>query len=163
AVYGKTPRETFKLSFVAGFTAYAGVFYWLNIVMTTYGKLPLAVSISLSMLMAAYLALFVAASFSLSTLASNHGIAMPVTLPFFWVDFEFLRAYFLTGFPWALIGYTQYRTLPLIQMTDITGVYGLSFLILFVNVLVYELWRWVTGSGRARYPVKTTIVAVSLM
>jgi apolipoprotein N-acyltransferase len=113
--------------------------------------------------MAAYLALFVAASFSLSTLASKHGIGMPVTLPFFWVAFEFLRAYFLTGFPWALIGYTQYRTLPLIQMTDITGVYGLSFLILFVNVLVYELWRWVTGSGRARYPVKTTFVAVSLM
>jgi apolipoprotein N-acyltransferase len=163
AIYGKSPRETFRLGFIAGFTAYIGVLYWLNIVMTTYGKLPLLVSISLSLLMAAYLALFVAGSFSLAARASRSGIAMPVTLPVFWVFFEFIRAYLLSGFPWALIGYTQYRTLPLIQMTDITGVYGLSFIILFVNVLVYELWRWVTGSGRAYYPVKTTIVAVSLM
>ena len=163
AIYDRTPKETFKLAFIAGFTAYAGVFYWLNIVMTTYGKLPLFVSFSLSLLMAAYLAIFVACCFSLSAIASKSGIAMPVTLPVFWVFFEFIRAYLLSGFPWALIGYTQYRTLPLIQLTDITGVYGLSFLVIFVNVLVYELWRWVTGSGRAHYPVKTTIVAASLM
>ncbi|HXC93824.1 MAG TPA: apolipoprotein N-acyltransferase, partial [Geobacteraceae bacterium] len=57
AIYDKPPQEIFKLGFIAGFTAYAAVFYWLNIVMTTYGKLPLLVSISLSLLMAAYLAL----------------------------------------------------------------------------------------------------------
>jgi apolipoprotein N-acyltransferase len=163
AIYDKSPRETFKLAFIAGFTSYVAIFYWLNIVMTTYGKLPIFLSISLSLLMAAYLALFVASCFSLSVLALNAGISMPVTLPLFWVSFEYLRAYLMTGFPWALLGYTQYRTLPLIQLTDITGVYGLSFIILFVNVLVYELWRWVTGSGRAHYPAKTTIVAAFLL
>ncbi len=163
AVYGKTPRETFKLGFISGFIAYAAVFYWLNIVMTSYGKLPLLVSISLSLLMAAYLALFLALSFSLSSLALNAGISMPVSLPVFWVAFEYLRSYLMTGFPWALLGYTQYRTLSLIQLADITGVFGISFLVLFLNVLVYELWRWVTGSGRAYYPLKTTIVAASLL
>src|SRR5512138_3731210 len=109
AVYGKSPRETFKLGFIAGFIAYTAVFYWLNIVMTTYGKLPLFLSISLSLLMAAYLALFAASSFALSSLASKVNIAMPVSLPLFWVSFEYLRAYLMTGFPWALLGYSQYR------------------------------------------------------
>jgi apolipoprotein N-acyltransferase len=53
-----------------------------------------------------------------------------------------VRSYILTGFPWAIIGYSQYRTLPLIQICDLTGVYGVSFLLAFANVVFYRIFVW---------------------
>jgi len=54
--------------------------------------------------------------------------------PFIWVAIEFIRSVFpLGGFPWGILGYSQYQNLMLIQIVDITGVFGISFLISFVN------------------------------
>jgi len=163
AIRGKSPANSFKLGFIAGFVAYAGIFYWLNIVMTTYGKLPLPVSICLTLLMAAYLALYLAVAAALSRFAEAHSIPMLITFPAVWVSLEYLRAYFLTGFPWALLGYTQYRTLPLLQIADMTGVYGVSFLIILVNIFLYQLWRWVRGKDGATYPFLATFTAIPLL
>jgi apolipoprotein N-acyltransferase len=158
----KGPSAAFKLGLVSGIIAYGGILYWLNIVMTTYGKLPLLVSISLAGLMAAYLALYPAAAAALSRAAEGCGIPLLISFPVSWVALEYLRAYLLTGFPWALLGYTQYRTLPLIQIADLTGVYGVSFLILLVNVLLFQLWRWVRGKDGAHYPLLATAAVIPL-
>jgi apolipoprotein N-acyltransferase len=54
--------------------------------------------------------------------------------PFIWVAIEFIRSHFpLGGFPWGILGYSQYQNLMLIQIVDITGIFGISFLILLVN------------------------------
>ena len=163
AIRGKSPKSSFRLGFLSGFVAYAGIFYWLTIVMTTYGKLPLPVSICLTLLMAAYLALFVAATAALSRFAENFSVPLLITFPAVWVALEYVRAYLLTGFPWSLLGYTQYRTLPLLQIADITGVYGVSFLILLVNIFLYQLWRWVRGKDGATYPFLATCTAIPLL
>ncbi len=163
AVRDRTPLSAFKFGFLAGFVAYIGVFYWLNIVMTTYGKLPLAVSFSLTLVMAAYLALYVGAATALASLGERRGIPLPLGLPVVWVALEFLRAYFLTGFPWALLGYTQYRTLPLIQIADITGVYGVSFLLVLANVVLFRMVRGIRGKGDIRYPLALSALLVALL
>jgi apolipoprotein N-acyltransferase len=54
-----------------------------------------------------------------------------------WVLLEYLRTYLLTGFPWLLIGHSQFNLLPIIQIVEFTGVYGVSFLIIFVNFCCY--------------------------
>lgn len=88
--------------------------------------------------------LYVGAHFSLLGLVCSLFTRFP-RFPFFliapaaWVSVEYLRAHsgFL-GVPWALLGHSQYRNLPLIQIASITGVYGVSFVIALVNVAVYE-------------------------
>ena len=52
-------------------------------------------------------------------------LAVPVT----WVALEYLRAYLLTGFSWYYLGHSQYRFVELIQISDITGAYGVSFIV----------------------------------
>jgi len=163
AVRGNSPKNSFKLGFLAGFVAYSGIFYWLNIVMTTYGKLPLLVSCALTLLMAAYMATYIATAVALTRFAEDHSVPPLLAFPFFWVALEYTRAHILTGFPWASLGYTQYRTLPLIQIADITGVYGVSFLIVLVNLFLFQLWRWVRGKDGATYPFLATAAAVSLV
>lgn len=51
-----------------------------------------------------------------------------------WVAGEMIMARLLTGFPWNLLGVSQYRLLPLIQIAAVTGVYGVSFLIAWTSL-----------------------------
>ena len=55
-----------------------------------------------------------------------------------WVAMEYCRATLLGGMPWCLLGYSQYRVLPLIQAADVAGVYGVSFLIIFTSHTIYS-------------------------
>ncbi len=51
-----------------------------------------------------------------------------------WVAFEMVLARLLGGFPWDFLGVSQYRMLPLVQIASITGVYGVSFLIVWFSL-----------------------------
>jgi apolipoprotein N-acyltransferase len=144
------PQTAFRYGFLAGFVAYAGILYWLNIVMVTYGKLPLAVSVVLYLVLCGYLALYWGGVMAAGRLAERAGIPMAGVLPLLWVAGEFFRSFLLTGFPWASLGYSQYKILPLIQIADITGVYGLSFLIVLANVVLSQLCLAVMG--KVRFP-----------
>ncbi|MBI4659169.1 MAG: apolipoprotein N-acyltransferase [Verrucomicrobia bacterium] len=50
-----------------------------------------------------------------------------------WVALEMVLARFLTGFPWNFLGVSQYQMLPVIQIAAITGVYGVSFLMVWFS------------------------------
>ena len=56
----------------------------------------------------------------------------PFLVPCVWVGLEIARARLGPGFPWLLAGYTQYRFLALVQLSALTGVYGVSFVVVFV-------------------------------
>jgi len=71
---------------------------------------------------------------------------LPILLsaPLLITAFELLRSRLLTGFPFIFLGHTQYRCLPIIQVADFAGVYGVSFLIVLVNSVFAEAflsWR----------------------
>jgi apolipoprotein N-acyltransferase len=57
----------------------------------------------------------------------------------YWVALEYLKAHLITGFPWCLLGYSQYEHLHIIQLADLFGVYGISFLIVLVNGLIFRI------------------------
>jgi apolipoprotein N-acyltransferase len=61
-----------------------------------------------------------------------------VIFPTVWTALEFLRAHFLTGFPWYFLAHSQHDYLTIIQVSDIGGAYGVSFLIAAVNVVIFE-------------------------
>ena len=153
AAAGASRRHAFKLGLVAGFTAYAGLLYWLNIVMVSYGRLHWTVSGTLYLVLAGYLALYPGLVLWLMRCGEQRGVAALCSFPVLWVAGELIRSHALTGFPWALLGYSQFRTLPLIQISDLTGVYGVSFLIAFANVVFYRAWVWLREKD-APYPAR---------
>ncbi len=59
--------------------------------------------------------------------------------PVIWTSIEFLRSIGIYGSPMGILGYSQYQNLPLIQIADITGVLGISFLAVFVNSAIYNV------------------------
>jgi apolipoprotein N-acyltransferase len=70
-------------------------------------------------------------------------LPLVVTLPAVWTALEFFRSWFGTGFSWYLLGHTQHDYLHVIQIADMTGAYGVSFLVAAVNAVLFEaLYRW---------------------
>jgi apolipoprotein N-acyltransferase len=57
-----------------------------------------------------------------------------------WTAFEWVRGIIFTGLPWLFLGYTQTPFLPVCQIADITGAYGVTFWVVAVNALVAMAW-----------------------
>lgn len=161
ALEGSSVKDSLRAGFICGFTAYTIILYWITIVMTQYGHLPWSLSIPLFFLLVAWLALFIAGATGLSRCGELIGIKSAFTLPIAWVAFDYTRHWMLSGFPWAMLGHTQYRILPLIQIADLCGVYGITALIVLSNIVLYRVVRAVFG-GEIPYPVKSALILLLL-
>jgi len=64
-----------------------------------------------------------------------------VSIPFLWVGLEYFRTLSEFAFPWSDLGYSQSYYLYILQSVSVISVHGLSFLILVVNVLLWQLFR----------------------
>ncbi len=65
-----------------------------------------------------------------------------------WTIFEYFKSTGYLGFPWGLIPYPFHQLFSLIQIVDITGIWGLSFLIAFFNAVVGETMLHSRGLNR---------------
>ncbi len=121
------------LGFLVGWGFYLANLYWLAPV-TFEGYAALAF----------YLALYWPLAAWAIRMGQRHGLAPVWTLPVVWTACEFLRATVMTGFPWFSLAHGFYRQLPLIQICDLTGAYGVSFLAALVNgvIVMLVLRRW---------------------
>jgi apolipoprotein N-acyltransferase len=88
-------ERPFHSGFVAGVGFFGPVLYWLNIVMTTYGKMHPVFSVVAFLLLVGYLSLFfAAATWAACRLRERLGLSPLLTLPVLWVALEFLRSFF---------------------------------------------------------------------
>ena len=109
--------------------------------MTQYGGMPLWLSFMVLLLLSVYLGLYTGLfGYLIKLISDKTSIPLPVAAPLLWVSLEFLKAHLISGFPWASLGYSQYKFLHIIQISDITGVYGVSFLIVAVNAALFGLF-----------------------
>ena len=162
ALEESSPREAFRIGLTCGITAYAVILYWLNIVFTQYGHLPWSVSIPVYLLLVFWLALFYGLSTFIARIGELAGIKAAFTLPVAWVAFDFIRSFLFSGFAWAMLGHSQFRTLPLIQIADLAGVYGITLLIVLANIVLHRALRAVSGAG-VPYPAKSAVILLILI
>lgn len=108
------------------------------------------------------LCLYLAAYFPVMAVAVRSVVrrrCWPLTFafPFVWVGGEFARAVVMSGFPWFFLSHSQYKVLTLIQISDVFGAYGVSFLVAAVNAFVADMLiaRWAAPGADLR----TLIVA----
>lgn len=133
----KTPLESFRLGWVTGLTGFTGILYWVIVAMHRYGGIPIPISLLILIALTLYLSLYVGAFAAIVCMVRRKTGWSPLLLaPALWVALEYLRSILLTGFPWENLGYSQYLALPVIQIADATGVYGISFLVVLVNCLI---------------------------
>jgi apolipoprotein N-acyltransferase len=161
-----SPAGGFRIGFIAGLSHYLSLLYWLVPVMQTYGFLPWYLSITILILFSAVLALFMALfSMAICGLGAKPWRCFMILSPV-WVSVEYIRGIIFSGFPWELLGYSQFERLHLIQISDIFGVYGVSFLItlsntaIFFCLLYFAKKQWQDTDICARLAVVSVVVFV---
>jgi apolipoprotein N-acyltransferase len=139
ALDGRRPLPAALLGSITGLIFFPGIFYWMMTV-PDYHVLD-------HLVLAAYLSCYFATfGLAVAWIRGRTGLAMVVVAPPLWVLCEYLRGH--AGFlslPWLLLGDSQYLHPSLIQVTALTGVYGLSFLIVLTNAVAADgVRRWRT-------------------
>lgn len=133
-----TPGQAFLLAYASGIVWYAGTCYWIFDTMHQYGGLSAPYALLALFLFCLYLGLYHGLFGLLLSLTVGPGRDNRLTLvaaPFLWVAVELAR-FGITGFPWNLLGTAQVDNVSLSRIATVTGVYGISFEIMLVNVAV---------------------------
>lgn len=132
-----TAGKAFLLGFVAGLFFNGLLLYWIPSVPRRFGGLSTLLSLG------AYLALVVALSlfwavfaFLFSRARQRYPRGAFILAPFIWVGVEYLLTVIFSGFPWGILGYSQYRNLPLVQSATLGGVFAVSFILILFQSLV---------------------------
>jgi len=128
---GKKAKQGFVYGFIMGAVYFLCILYFVFIVQP---PLTITGAILLIIYQALYLALF---GLLFSIIAGRDSCLQFVfSSAFLWVSIEYLRSIGVMGFPWGLLAYTQWKNLTLIQIAEITGVYGVSFVVFVFNAAV---------------------------
>ncbi len=132
------PAQSFVLGLLAGSFFYAVILYWIPAVPMHYGGLSLGMSILIYILLVLLLALFWGIFALTASFYSRYMRKLAfLAIPLLWISMELIMTYLFTGFPWGLLGASQYKNICFIQFSSITGVYGLSFImVLFQSLIV---------------------------
>ncbi len=141
-----------------------GLLVWVPAVMSRYGGVPRAGSWGLYALLVSLQALYPAAACAWTGfLISRRGKGFLLTLPFAWVTLEYVESRFpFGGFPWLLAGYSQTGNLWIMQIADLTAVYGVSFLVLCANTALAWCLLHRRQGMRAMWPLGATGLLVAL-
>lgn len=164
AALGRGPGAAFLAGWIAGIVFYLGTLYWLVLTIGTYTNLSPLVSVGPLLLLCAFLALGFGLVTAVAEWSRIRNVELALVVPPAWVIVEWIRTYILGGFPWVSLGYSQYRATYLVQFVEVTGIYGLSALVVLVNVVIWgAVRRWLAGeapSTRAMLPLATLLVAL---
>jgi apolipoprotein N-acyltransferase len=126
----------FAIGWLGGLVFYLGTVYWIAYTIVHYTAVPLVAAVGVLLITAAALACYHGAFIAGLRWFDRRRLPTIWLAPALWVTLEWLRGWFFIGFPWAALGYSQYRYADLVQMVEVTGVYGISALLVFFNVVV---------------------------
>lgn len=134
------PRQAFQLGFSFGAGLFLAGTYWLYVSVHVFGQAPLALAILLMLGLVAIMALYYGATGWLIARLSDgnlwHFVLIAAAV---WVLLEWLRGWFLTGFPWMTLGYSQIDS-PLSGFAPLLGNYGLSLMLMISASALLAAW-----------------------
>lgn len=145
------PRRAAFFGWLAGAVFFVGSLYWLRHV-TWAGYLALAFYCALYFIPFAWLVAMRPSGWGRMDRIKN--LCWMAAGAAVWAASEYLRATLLTGFPWNLLGVSQYNQISLIQIAEWGGVYLLSALMVFVNAgIAVTLLQYRSGLRGAGYKI----------
>lgn len=131
AILGTSPKQGFFLCFIFSFVFFSGVCRWIFEV----GRYTFLHHLLVNLILGVPLSFF---GWAFAFVSSRRGATLALfTAPFIWISLEYVRSNLsFLALPWALLAHSQYQTLSVIQISSVTGAYGVSFLVLLVNAFL---------------------------
>jgi len=142
AIDGLAPRNALWRGLMLGMVSNAAILHWAYVVTVDYGKADPLLGLLAPPGMALYTTVFVGALAAASAYLRQRGLGRIFVLAALWVAVDSLRGWVLGGFPWATIGYAQHLNRLLLGIVTLTGVYGLSFVVVLGGATIAEFVRY---------------------
>ncbi|MCB9857807.1 MAG: apolipoprotein N-acyltransferase [Phycisphaerales bacterium] len=120
---GGSSRFLYFISYLFGVAYFAINVYWLEPV-TMEGYIAFCLFFGIFMPLAAW---------PIRHLYNRRGVSAAIAAPIVWTGIEFLRSSGPLGFPMVLLGHSQYKLQSVIQIADLVGAYGVTFMVVAVN------------------------------
>ena len=158
---GRTGSFTRVVLIALAFAFASGVakVYWIMETVMNYGGLNLALGL-VSMAGVAFVVALYALIFGIyAARADWKSPLFPLFAAALWTALEYIQTYLFTGFPWELLGYSQHMVLPVIQIANLTGVYGVGFLVMLANATLAMVFIALRERTAWRAPVIAMTVA----
>src|SRR5450432_3750984 len=150
AAYGKKSGDAFRAGCLGGLSFWLASLYWLLLI--PVAGFPILGWVALSAFMALYFGIWswlLSGKIGIGTWAQRNLWSLAGAAA--WVGFEIFRSHFLGGFPWNLLGTSQYQLTPLIQIAAVSGVYGVSFLVGWVSLAMFSAVRAIFSKPDSRF------------
>jgi apolipoprotein N-acyltransferase len=160
-------REGALIGGLFGFGGFLAGVSWIFVSLSSFGGMSAPIAALATLLFCAAMALYPALAGALFVaLAPPSGARRALVFAALWTLAEWLRGYFLTGFPWLSAGYSQTPPSPLAGFVPLIGVYGASFLAALVGACLADALRGKGGkSGRIltlALPVLVVLAGIAL-
>jgi apolipoprotein N-acyltransferase len=163
-LYQCGPKQGFWIGLVFGWVFFYLNLLWLNQLYAFNPWIVAGVPI-----MALIFSFFGPALFGLlaALILPHRGWLRFFCVPALWTALEVLRAQTELAFPWLYLGHTQVNSPVMIQVCDLTGVAGVSFVIMLVNQALADSYRFIlrkneTGAYRSIVP-KWAVAVLSVL
>ena len=155
ALRQRGPFAAMVLGWLFGCAFGATSFFWITII-------PGLNPVRFALLVLVFSLYYLAFGWTYAVASRRLGSWMILGAPLLWVSFEYLRgsAWFL-AYPWNFLAHSQHRYLAVIQISDLTGAYGVSFVLVMVNQLASKVPEFLTTRGW-RWRVQAVAVAVAV-
>jgi apolipoprotein N-acyltransferase len=126
-------KHLFIHSCIAGSISNMLMLYWIYPTLTLNG-VNIFASILALLIISTYLGIYWGVfALAVRSIREMRWIGKILLIPALWVLLEYIKTYLFTGFPWLLAGYSMWRVPELLQLASFTGIYGLSYISLFIN------------------------------
>jgi apolipoprotein N-acyltransferase len=144
-----SPRAALTGGWLCGTAFFLVLLRWLDYTFQQFSAIPWPATWLPIVALAAYCGLYLGLACAIvAWLARRLGAGAALAVfPALWVSGEWVRGWLMDGFPWGLLAYSQHRILPVIQVAEIAGAWGVSFLIASGNAALAALL--VLGPRRA--------------
>ena len=147
---GRRGWEAWRIGYVGGLAYYLASLCWLLRIPVT--GFPILGWLALS----AYVALYPATWVWLLTGKIGHGswlrrLAWTLLGAAAWVGLEMIQARLFSGFPWNLLGASQFKMTPLIQIASVMGIYGVSFIVVWTSLTILSASTAILRQPTTRY------------
>jgi len=163
AIEGEALWHVLGWGWLAGFSFFVGSMYWIAIPLHNFADVRMALAILPMLLLAAVLAGYCGVAIWAGEFCARRlRIPMVVIMPIAWAAVEWVRSYFPIGFPWNLLGYAAYSYLGIIQFAEVTGVYGISALIVLFNAVAYVVF-FRRGNSRLQATSLSALTVIMLV
>ena len=158
-IYKNELKYSVLYGFITGITFSLIAFNWMFIFLLINTK-SFITSLIVSILFWLYQSIyFVVWSLLFNVVKKNNRLIIAFFVSGLWCVLEYIKNYFLTGFPINLLGYSQGSFLQIIQVADIFGVYGVSFIIVLINIF---LFYWLYTRNK-KYLITVFLIISSLL